>query len=158
MSDKTVPGPILVPVDFSESSEAALLFAVELSRCMHCSLLVLHVVHDPGSMPGYYSRALKKKQLVRIEDGAAEMLDEFVHRVVKQHPEIKDLKRLESMMVKGLPSTRILEVADKTGATMIVMGSKGLTGLKHILMGSVAEHVMHLCRIPVTVVKAADGH
>jgi len=158
MSDKTEPGPILVPVDFSASSEAALLFAVGLSRCMQCSLLVLHVVHDPSSMPGYYSRALKKKQLVRIEDGAAEMLDEFVHRVVKQHPEIKDWKRLDSLLVKGLPSTRILEVADKTGAAMIVMGSKGLTGLKHILMGSVAEHVMHLCRIPVTVVKAAHGH
>lgn len=158
MSDKTEPGPILVPVDFSESSEAALMYAVGLARCMQCSLLVLHVVHDPGSMPGYYSRALKKKQLLRIEDGAAEMLDEFVHRVVKQHPEIKDLKHLESMMVKGLPSSRILEVAAKTGATMIVMGSEGLTGLKHILMGSVAEHVVHLCRIPVTVVKAAHGH
>jgi nucleotide-binding universal stress UspA family protein len=157
MSDKTEPGPILVPVDFSESSEAALMFAVGLSRCMQCSLLVLHVVHDPGSMPGYYSRALKKKQLVRIEDGAAEMLDEFVHRVVKQHPELKDLN-LESMMVKGLPSTRILEVADKINATMIVVGSKGLTGLKHMLMGSVAEHLVHLCRIPVTVVKVPHGH
>jgi len=158
MSDKTEPGPILVPVDFSESSEAALLYAVRLSRCMQCSLLVLHVVHDPGSMPGYYSRALKKKQLVRIEDAAAEMLDEFVHRVVKQNPEVKGLKRLDSMMVKGLPSTRILEVADKSNATMIVVGSKGLTGLKHILMGSVAEHLVHLSRIPVTVVKAAHGH
>jgi nucleotide-binding universal stress UspA family protein len=68
------------------------------------------------------------------------------------------LKHLDSMMVKGLPSSRILEVADKTGATMIVMGSEGLTGLKHILMGSVAEHVVHLSRIPVTVVKAAHGH
>lgn len=158
MSDKTEPGPILVPVDFSEPAESALMHAVELSRCMQRPLLVLHVVHDPSSMPGYYSRALKKKQLLRIEDGAAEMLDEFVHRVVKQHPEMKNLKHLEAMLVKGLPSSRILEVASKTNAAMIVMGSKGLTGLKHILMGSVAEHVVHLARIPVTVVKAAHEH
>mgnify|MGYP001135305269 CR=1 FL=1 len=158
MSDKNEPGPILVPIDFSAASEAALLHAVEIARCLQRPLLVLHVVHDPGSMPGYYSRALKKKQLTRIEDGAAEMLDEFVHRVVKQHPEINKLKHLESMLVKGLPSSRVLEVAAKTNAMMIVMGSAGLTGLKHILMGSVAEHVVHLASIPVTVVKESHGH
>lgn len=158
MNNKTELGPILVPVDFSAEAEAALMHAVELARCLGRPLLVLHVVHDPGSMPGYYSRALKKKQLLRIEDGAAEMLDEFVHRVVKQHPEMKHLKQLESMLIKGLPSSRILEIAAKTNAGMIVIGSKGLTGLKHILMGSVAEHVVHLSSIPVTVVKAAHGH
>lgn len=158
MSDKTESGPILVPVDFSKSAEAALIHAAELSRCMKRPLLVLHVVHDPGSMPGYYTRGLKKKQLLRIEDSAAEMLEEFVQRLVKQHPEMKSLKHLESMLVKGLPSSRILEVAGKTNATMIVIGSKGLTGLKHLLMGSVAQQVTHLARIPVTVVKASHGH
>ncbi|MGB5834784.1 MAG: universal stress protein [Thiohalocapsa sp.] len=157
MSEKIDPGPILVPVDFSASSEAALTHAVEMARCMGRPLLVLHVVHDPGSMPGYYGRALKKKQLLRIEDGASEMLDDFVHRMVKKYPSIKKLRQLDSTMVKGLPSSRILEVADMTSALMIIMGSKGLTGLKHILMGSVAERVVHLARIPVTVVKASNA-
>jgi nucleotide-binding universal stress UspA family protein len=105
-------------------------------------------------MPGYYSRALKKKHLHRIEDGASEMLDDFMQRVVKHHPEFKGLKRVESMLVKGLPTNRILEVAEKRDAGMIVLGSKGLTGIKHILLGSVAERVVHLARVPVTVVKA----
>jgi len=58
------------------------------------------------------------------------------------------------MLVKGLPSSRILEVAKKTGASMIVMGSMGLTGWKHLMVGSVAEQVVHLAPMPVTVVKS----
>jgi len=105
-------------------------------------------------MPGYYSRALKKKQLQRIEDGAAEMLDDFLNRVVKDHPELKKLKKVESLLVKGLPTTRMLEVAELRNARMIVIGSKGLTGIKHLVMGSVSERVVHFARVPVTVVKA----
>jgi nucleotide-binding universal stress UspA family protein len=37
---------------------------------------------------------------------------------------------------------------------MIVIGSKGLTGIKHLVMGSVAERIVHFAKIPVTVVKA----
>lgn len=154
MTDKHTLGPILVPVDFSAPSEAALLCALELGRCLQRSVMVLHVIHDPGSMPGYYSRALKKKQLARIEDGAAEMLDEFLKRVAKAHADLLKRKQLESMLVSGLPSSRILEVADKIGASMIVMGSMGLTGWKHLLIGSVAEQVVHLASMPVTVVKS----
>jgi nucleotide-binding universal stress UspA family protein len=154
MNDTPMPGPILVPIDFSVPSEAALLCALQLGQCLERPVLVLHVIHDPGSMPGYYSRALKKKQLARIEDGAAEMLDEFLKRLAKAHGALFKRKQLESMLVSGLPSSRILEVADKVGASMIVMGSKGLTGWKHLLIGSVAEQVVHLAQVPVTVVKS----
>jgi len=154
MNQKKTAGPILVPVDFSVPSEAALLVALELGQCLERPVLVLHVIHDPGSMPGYYSGALKKKQLARIEDGAATMLDEFLKRLTKAHGALFKRKQLESMLVSGLPSSRILEVADKVDASMIVMGSKGLTGWKHLLIGSVAEQVVHLARVPVTVVKS----
>ena len=53
----------------------------------------------------------------------------------------------------GLPVTRILEVATKTEAQMIVMGSQGRTGLSHLLLGSKAEKVAQLAPIPVTIVK-----
>lgn len=155
MADKPEGRPILVPVDFSPHAEAALLFAIDLAKCLGSPLLILHVVHDPGAMPGYYSKALKKKQLTRIEDGASQMLEEFFQRVGKHHPELKELKNVESLLVKGLPSSRIIEVAKKRGAGMIVIGSKGLTGLKHLLVGSVAEQVAHLAPIPVTVVKSS---
>jgi nucleotide-binding universal stress UspA family protein len=154
MTEKKGAKPILIPVDFSAPSEEALLLAVELGRCLERRVLVLHVVHDPGSMPGYYSRALKQKHLARIEDGAAVMLEDFLKRVVKEHGDLVKRKQLESILVTGLPSSRILEVAKKEGASMIVIGSKGLTGWKHLMMGSVAEQVVHLSPVPVTVVKS----
>ncbi len=154
MTEKRRVEPILVPVDFSATSEAALLHAAGLARYLGRPLSVLHVVHDPGAMPGYYSRALKKKQLSRIEDGAAAMLEEFIASVTAKHPELGELERQESMLVKGLPSVRILEVAQRTKASMIVIGSKGLTGLKHLMLGSVAEQVARLAQVPVTIVKS----
>ncbi len=154
MTDKKQAGPLLVPVDFSAHSEAALIHAVEVAKCLERAVVVLHVVHDPGSMPGYYRHALKKKHLTRIDEGAAEMLEAFLGALEKNHPEIKALKGLRSMLVKGIPSSRILEVAAHEKASMIVMGSQGLTGLKHLLVGSVAEHVVHLAPVPVTVVKS----
>lgn len=153
MADQPKPRPILVPVDFSAQSEAALVYAVRLARCLSEPLLILHVVHDPGSMPGYYSLALKKKQVNRIEDRAAEMLASFLAVVAKRHPDLAELHAPQSLLVKGLPGSRILEVAEQQEAGMIVLGSKGLTGLKHLLMGSVAERVVHLAHCPVTVVK-----
>ncbi len=155
MADKTEARPILVPVDFSPHAEAALVLAVHLAECLGSALLILHVVHDPGTMPGYYSKALKQKHLTRIEDGASEMLEDFLSRVGKRHPELRALKNVESFLVKGLPSSRIIEVAEQRDAGMIVIGSKGLTGLKHLLVGSVAEQVAHLAPMPVTVVKSS---
>ncbi len=54
----------------------------------------------------------------------------------------------------GLPATRILEVAHALGAQLIVMGSRGRTGLSHLLLGSKAQRVVQLSRIPVTIVKS----
>lgn len=153
MNQKSSERPILVPVDFSPYSEAALVFASDLAECVKKPLLVLHIVHDPGEMPGYYNRALKKKQLQRIEDAAADMLDVFVSKVAKDVPESESLQQAGRMLVKGLPRNRILEVADRRNAAMIVMGSKGETGLKHLFLGSVAERVVQFASVPVTVVK-----
>ena len=153
MAEKTTKKTILVPIDFSNCSEAALLKACELSVCTKAPLVILHVVHDPAEMPGYYSKMAKKKQLVRMEDRAREMLDDFLTTVIKNHSDAKLLKKMESMLVIGIPVTRILQVAEKIDAAIIVMGSRGMTGLKHIMHGSVAEQVVRFSPIPVTVVK-----
>lgn len=144
---------ILVPVDFSPHSEAALLLAVKLAECFDAAPLVLHVVHDPGEMPGYYMQTMKKKQIQRIEDSAREMLDDFLVRLAKSHSDVKGIAKLESILVRGLPSNRILEVAKKRNVSMIVMGSKGRTGIKHLLVGSVAERIVQFSPVPVTVTK-----
>ncbi|MGB5472794.1 MAG: universal stress protein, partial [Gammaproteobacteria bacterium] len=58
----------------------------------------------------------------------------------------------------GLPVNRILELADKSAARMIVMGSQGRTGLARALLGSKAEQVVRLAHIPVTIVKSDEKH
>ena len=146
-------GPILVPVDFSPHSTAALVWAARLSDCLATPLLVLHVAHDLESAPGYYLRSKRKKHLRRIEEAATEMMGEFLEQVAADHPESKRLQKPESLLVLGLPVTRILEVADEIDASMIVMGSQGRTGLPHLLLGSKAERIAQLSPVPVTVVK-----
>lgn len=152
MNKKSNPH-ILVPVDFSIQSEAALIHAKNYAECFKFKLLVLHVIHDPAEVSGYYQNVMKKKQLVRMEDSAAHMLDDFLNKMAKKHKPLKNIDQAESILVRGLPVNRILEVAKKFNATMIVMGSKGHTGFKHLLLGSVAERVVQLSPIPVTVVK-----
>ena len=65
----------------------------------------------------------------------------------------KSFKNLETRILTGLPVSRILETADNIDARMIVMGSQGLTGIAHLLIGSKAEQVVRLAKIPVTIVK-----
>ena len=145
--------PILVPVDFSSHSKPALLKACELAECTGDPLLVLHVVHDPAEMPGYYGQVTKKKKLLRIQDLARESFDEFMKTTAAENPDVKKLKKAEDMLVLGLPVSRIIEVAKKRNASMVVMGSQGRTGLAHVLLGSKAEQLVRLAPLPVMIVK-----
>jgi len=145
--------PILVPVDFSENSAAALLWAAEAAGCFDAPLIVLHVVHDPAEAPGYYAASQGEGHREALEQAAARMLDEFVKREKDAHPQIAGVNRLSTALVVGLPETRILEMAEKTKARLIVMGSQGRTGLAHLMLGSKAQRVVQLSPIPVTIVK-----
>lgn len=156
MGSKSKDQVILVPVDFSAHSIAALECGTELASALKIPLLVLHVVHDLGEAPGYYSVKGMGKQLRRMEDVAADMLEDFMNEARKKHPKQQVLEKADTMLVVGLPVNRILEVAKKSDAHMIVMGSQGRTGLAHVLLGSKAEQVVHLSPVPVTIVKAVE--
>ena len=146
---------ILVPVDFSSHSEAALVEASEFAQMMPARLMVLHVVHDPGEMPGYYSKLVKKKRATRMQDVAAEAFHEFMGGVIEAHPKLTALQEAQTLMVIGLPVTRILELVDQVNPMMVVMGSQGRTGLKHLVIGSKAAQLVQLCPVPITIVKKA---
>jgi len=153
MTAKQKNRPILVPVDFSSHSEAAMVCAAELAESLGSTLVILHVVHDPGEAPGYYSIKGRGKQLRRMEDVAAEMLDDYSRKMQNKHSGLPALKDATTMLVVGLPVNRILESAEKIGARMIIMASQGRTGLAHVLLGSKAETVVRLAPIPVMIVK-----
>jgi nucleotide-binding universal stress UspA family protein len=88
-----------------------------------------------------------------MEDIAAEILQGYMQEIEKKYPELAALHNVEKLLVVGIPVTRILETADKTDARMIVMGSQGRTGLSHVLLGSKAEQIVRLARIPVMIIK-----
>ncbi|HEC16460.1 MAG TPA: universal stress protein [Sedimenticola sp.] len=152
MADEIPARAILVPVDFSPNSEQALVFAAELATRIDAPLAVLHVVHDPAEAPGYYAQR-DPDHLGRMDDIAAEMMQEFLQRMIDAHPGLDILRQAHPRLVSGLPVTRILEAAKKINPYMVVMGSRGRTGLSHLLLGSKAEQVVRLCPAPVTIVK-----
>lgn len=147
--------PILVPVDFSPHSEAALLAAMEMADALGAPLTILHVVHDLADAPGYYEVKGSKKQIRRLEDVAKDLLDTFMQETRKKNPKHVALKKANTALVIGLPVNRILEVAGNIDARMIVMGSQGRTGLPRLMLGAKTEQVVRLSPISVLVVKAA---
>ena len=150
-------GPVLVAVDFTADSTAALIWACGYASSVGTGVVVLHVVHDPEDAPGYYRKG--EEDLLRpMEDVAVEMIDQFLEQVAKKRPDLDALEGAEQVLVKGIPATRILETAETTGARLIVMGSRGRTGLPHLLLGSKAERVVQMSPIPVTIVKATTNN
>lgn len=152
-------GPVLVAVDFTPDSAAALIWACDYAGSIKAGVVVLHVVHDPADAPGYY-RTGEADLLRPMEDVAVEMMDQFLEKVAKtkQRTNLKVLEAAEKVLVTGVPATRILEVAETKGARLLVMGSRGRTGLPHLLLGSKAERVVQMSPIPVTIVKATANH
>ena len=154
MAKKNNENTLLVAVDFTSFSEEALLFASELAEKLEAKLLVLHVIHDPAETPGFYAQKGKKKKFIRtMEESATDMMAEFLEKMRKAHPKQEAIKKAISLLVVGTPVTRIIEIAKKKQASMIIMGSHGRTGLSHLLVGSKAERVVQLSPIPVTIVK-----
>lgn len=145
-------GPVLVAVDFSEDSHAAVAWAGEYARLIGAELLVLHVAHDPAASPGFY-RKMDEEWLRPMVEVAEAMLAEFLETMRRAHPDLGPLQTAASRLVSGLPAGRIVEVAAQVGAQVVVVGSRGRTGLPHILLGSVAERVAQTATVPVVVVK-----
>lgn len=144
---------ILVPVDFSSTSKAALRHAALLAPRLDATLEIVHVIHDPAEAPGYYASITKKKAPERLEVAAQEMMEDFLRKASKEKAARPAIEAANIRMVLGIPVTRILELEEELEPMMIVVGSHGRTGLKRLLMGSKAEQVVRLCRAPVMVVK-----
>ena len=156
MAKKKDQNILLVPVDFSSFSEEALVFASGLAKCLSANLLVLHVIHDPEEAPGFYARQRKKKKYLQsMEEAAEEMMQEFLKKMRQAYPNETPIKKAKPLFVVGRPVKRIVEVAEKKQASMIIIGSQGRTGLSNLLIGSKAGQVVQLSTIPVTVVKTS---
>jgi len=144
---------ILVPIDFSTVSSEALLFAGQLAESSSQSLIVVHVVHDDTHRRYIYSRRNESEQILPINEIAERMLKNFMADIREQHPDSVVLENAVEMVVSGLPATRIAEIANLTGADLIVMGGNSPSWLSKLIAGSVSNKVIRKSLVPVTIVR-----
>lgn len=141
------PKLILAPCDFSSCSPIALNHATSLASQYEATLVLLHVIEPV--QPGFLSEGTISRQAQGLlRERALHQLGEFakIHAVGP---------KLGRMLVKsGRPWEVIVAVAEKIGCDLIVMGTHGYSGLKHAVIGSVAERVVRFAPCPVLTVRA----
>ena len=141
---------ILVPVDFSPCSRAALERAVALADRFGASIDVLHVWEPPHYVgpeflirePGETGHPLREYALLQ----AKKEMDEFVSSFAER-------SRFHLRFESGKPHDTIVKLAADEGFDAIVMGTHGRTGLPHIFVGSVAEKVVRTAPCPVMTIR-----
>jgi universal stress protein A len=133
---------ILVPVDFSESSDAALQWATVLARDTGATLEIVHVETVPLTTGG-------GEYIYAIPEPPTQELLERLNKVVPKDPNIPVVHRL----LAGDPAEAILRTAKSEGVDMIVMGTHGRRGITRLLMGSVAEAIVRRAECPVLILK-----
>src|SRR5262245_57515124 len=141
---------ILFASDLSESSKCAFPFGCSLARDHGAKLIVLHVI------PSGTHQFILLAQLGQGES-AAQFEEEVLNDLKQLHP-IQTQIPMEYKVVKGDAATMIVQTANETDCDLIALGTHGRVGLKRMVMGSVAEHVMRTATCPVLVVKGVDSN
>ena len=131
---------LLVPVDFSAGSMKALDFALALAKPFGASVELLHVL-DP-------MHAIGKLKAPKLDQLRREAVNDAKRRLANLARRNGN-GRLRHAVLNGSPYAEIVEKAARIKANMIVMGSRGRTGLGRILVGSVAEKVVRHAPCPV---------
>jgi nucleotide-binding universal stress UspA family protein len=140
---------VLAATDFSETAAAAVDWAVELGRQQGARVELVHAITVPPSMPGYVPTAgldfeadLRRAAEARLAETAAGLREKGVE--------------VATSLAPGTPSQVIVQRAEKVSAKAIVIGTRGLTGLRHLLLGSTTQRVVHAARCPVLTVHPGD--
>jgi nucleotide-binding universal stress UspA family protein len=144
---------ILVGTDFSPTAAVAVDWAVELARQQGARVELVHAVTVPPSVPEYVSPSaiapgplfdaeVRRAALGRLEKEAASLRERGIE--------------VDTWLALGTPSMVICDRAAETGAVAIVVGTRGLTGIRHLLLGSTAERVVQKAPCPVLSVHPED--
>lgn len=143
-------GRIVVGVDGSSSSKAALAWAVEQARLTGASVEAVIAWHYPvmvGGMPFAPIAAIDSPDYGEL---AAKVLSDVIGTTVDPDGPVK----ISSVVREGNPAQVLLEAA--TGADLLVVGSRGHGGFTEALLGSVGQACVHHARCPVVVIRAAS--
>jgi universal stress protein A len=148
-----LPQQILVPVDFSKPSRQALDYAIELAPVLQARLVLLHVIETPilGGGPGGTGMGTAYGEVItQMEADASRNLEDDVERGRKAGLECA------GEVMHGVPFQQIIDAAGHKQADLIVMGTRGHTGLKRFFLGSVAENVVRMAACPVLVIPSEE--
>jgi len=145
--------PILVPVDFTAPSRAALMYACRLAQRIELPVLVLHVLHESPNQAGYYRKHDSSRRMLPLDEVARDMVADMVKELKGEDRNLVALDCARTLVVPGLPADRIPEVAEREGAAMIIIGTHGRNGLSRLFNGSVTKEVSKRSAVPVTIIK-----
>ena len=133
---------ILVPTDFSATSDAALRYAADMALALGARLYLVHVPAKTGEHQG------ASYPIGKFETAAHQQLSSFLR------PEELARLRPEYALRVGTPAEEIVSFAEVSDINLIIMGTHGRTGLAHMLLGSVAELVARTAPCPVLLFRA----
>lgn len=139
---------ILVPIDFSGCSRKALQYALTFGEQFRAELTVVHVVPNI-SAESRLAFDMPELQRALVQEGQEKLqaeLESCSAAATVMKPSIK----------RGVPFQVIVELAQQLKVDLIVIGTHGRTGLKHVFMGSTAERVVRHAPCPVLVVRERE--
>ena len=142
---------IMIPIDYSENSKAALSYGADLALSFGASLDIIHVWDRPTYLtdavmvqrPGEAHKPLGEL----IRENAQHDMDEFLAQV-----RLPSGVPASSRLLSGEPASALLAELKKGEHDMIVLSTHGRTGFAHLLLGSIAEKLVRLSPIPVLTV------
>lgn len=144
---------ILVPTDFSQASELAVDAAAVLARQIGAKITLVHV-HDPDALRPPATIGWSPEQKKGLEEEVAKAVDQSFAALKKDKLEGVDIADTVVLHAPS-PAGAICSYAEKIEADLIVIGTHGRTGLKHLLIGSVAERVVRHAPCPVLTLRTS---
>jgi len=140
---------ILVPIDFSQTSKKALVYAVRMAEQFGSKIILLNVV-EPVATPDFAYHPLLL-ETDKAKHAATTRLQAFCREALISP------KMLERVLVRyGTPFAEITDAARTLKADLIILTTHGYTGLKHVFMGSTAERVVRHAPCPVLTVREKE--
>ncbi len=136
---------ILCPTDFSEDSYRALEYARQFAELWHGKILLPHVIHVPTE--SLYDEHGRWQSSDQIEKRAWELL-----RKVREE-RLSGVADVEPIVIWGNPVEELTRLAKERNVDLLVICTHGRSGLRHLLLGSVAENLIRLVPCPVFVVR-----
>lgn len=141
---------ILVPIDFSDCSTAALEYGLALAEKLDAKVILLHVV-EPAAYPENYLLTP-----ATLDEANQNLMSAGRERLATLEQKAQGHGRpIETLVRMGRAQSEIPDTAKAIGADLIVLGTHGYSGLKHVLLGGTAERVVRHAPCPVLTVRHA---